>query len=80
VISEDSYGRGPLHRTITSLRGTVRSGNSGGPIVDGSGRVVGTVFAATASGPAGGFAVPPALVREMLDGAGGPVDTGPCAG
>ena len=27
------------------LRGDVQSGNSGGPIVDGAGRVVGTVFA-----------------------------------
>ena len=34
-------------RPITSLRGLVRSGNSGGPMVDGAGRVVTTVFAAT---------------------------------
>ena len=32
---------------ITSLRGLVRSGNSGGPVVDGDGRVVATVFAAS---------------------------------
>ncbi len=31
AISEDSYGRGPIHRLIVSLRGAVRSGNSGGP-------------------------------------------------
>src|SRR4029079_2477547 len=47
VISEDSYGRGPIPRSISSLRGSVRSGNSGGPIVDARGRVLGTVFATT---------------------------------
>ena len=35
------------------MSGTVRSGNSGGPLVDAQGQVVGTVFAATTSGPAG---------------------------
>ena len=37
VISQDAYGRGPVARRITSLRGLVRSGNSGGPMVDGAG-------------------------------------------
>ena len=52
TISEDSYGRGPIERTITALGGDVRSGNSGGPLLDGHGRVVGVVFAATTGGPA----------------------------
>jgi Trypsin-like peptidase domain/Colicin V production protein len=80
VISDDSYGDGPTRRTISSLRGLVRSGNSGGPIVDSRGRVLGTVFAATTDGPAGGFAVPNDLVRSALGKATAPVDTGPCAG
>jgi S1-C subfamily serine protease len=80
TISEDSYGRGPIRRPIVSLRGTVRSGNSGGPIVDTRGRVMGTVFAATTSGTPGGFAVPDDVVRRALDDTSSPVDTGPCAG
>ena len=32
--AEDSYGRGPVQRTMTPFRGEVRSGNSGGPVVD----------------------------------------------
>lgn len=80
VISVDAYGRDPIRRTITSLRGSVRSGNSGGPLVDSRGRVLGTVFAATTSGPAGGFAVPNAIVESALQNVGGPVDTGPCTG
>jgi Trypsin-like peptidase domain/Colicin V production protein len=78
VISEDAYGRGPLRREISSLRGRVRSGNSGGPVVDDRGRALGTVFAATTSGPAGGYAVPNEVVRAALARAGRPVDTGPC--
>jgi S1-C subfamily serine protease len=79
VLSDDSYGRGPIHREIAFLRGSVRSGNSGGPMVDSRGRVLGTVFAATTSGPPGGFAVPDSVVEEALEDTSGPVDTGPCA-
>lgn len=80
TISEDSYGRGPIRRSIASLRGNVRSGNSGGPLIDDRGRVLGTVFAATTSGAPGGFAVPDAVVEEALRGPLVPVDTGPCTG
>jgi S1-C subfamily serine protease len=80
VVSQDAYGRGPVRREIVSLRGIVRSGNSGGPMVDGQGRVVTTIFAATVSGPRGGYGVPNAIVRDALAGDGGPVDTGPCGG
>src|SRR5919206_2014499 len=59
VLTQDAYGRGPVRRSLTTLRGLVRPGNSGGPMVDTRGRVVTTVFAATASaGPEGGFGVP----------------------
>ena len=78
TISEDSYGNGPVDRTIVALRGSVRSGNSGGPLVDDRGRAVGTVFAATTSGTPGGFAIPSEDVRDALTGAGAPVSTGPC--
>jgi S1-C subfamily serine protease len=80
VVSQDAYGRGPVRREITSLRGAVRSGNSGGPMVDGQGRVVTTIFAATINGPRGGYGVPNAIVRDALGSTGGPVDTGPCGG
>jgi Trypsin-like peptidase domain/Colicin V production protein len=80
VVTQDAYGRGPVERTITSLRGRVRSGNSGGPMVDASGRVVTTIFAASVSDNGGsGFGVPNAIVRDALWQANGPVDTGPCA-
>lgn len=80
AIAEDSYGRGPLRREMTPFRGVVRSGNSGGPAVDGSGRVLTTVFAAAeGGGPAGGLGVPDSIVRRALRGPLGPTGTGPCA-
>lgn len=78
VISQDAYGNGPVRRRITSLRGRIRPGNSGGPAVDARGQVATTVFAAARSGPPGGFGVPDAIVARVLANARGPVDTGPC--
>jgi S1-C subfamily serine protease len=78
VITQDSYGRGPVTRELTALRGEVRSGNSGGPLVDGGGRVMGTVFAATTEGRPGGYAVPNSVVSSALGDTAGPVSTGPC--
>jgi S1-C subfamily serine protease len=79
VVTQDAYGRGPVRREITSVRGRVRSGNSGGPVVNAAGRVVGTIFAASVSQHGrSGFAVPLAIVRDALGSARDPVDTGPC--
>lgn len=80
VLTQDAYGRGPVRRPITSFRGLVRSGNSGGPLVDGDGRVLATVFAASVgNGRHTGFGVPDSVVRDDLGKAGPAVDTGPCA-
>lgn len=80
VVSEDSYGRGPVNREMTAFRAKVRSGNSGGPVVDGSGAVQTTVFAAsTGNGPATGLGVPNDVAEKAIAGVGGPVGTGPCA-
>jgi S1-C subfamily serine protease len=64
---------------MTSMRGNIRSGNSGGPVVDAAGRVVATVFAATTRGPHGGFGIPSGIVESGLLGADRSVGTGPCA-
>jgi hypothetical protein len=79
VMTQDAYGRGPVRRQITSFRGLVRHGNSGGPAVDKAGRVVATVFAASTSRQEAGYGVPDTVVRDALGRVRGPVDTGPCA-
>ena len=83
VLSQDAYGKGPVSRRMTSFRGRVRPGNSGGPLVGTDGRVLATVFAeATGGTRQGGYGVPNALVRHVLDEAvpeGQQVSTGACA-
>jgi uncharacterized membrane protein required for colicin V production len=64
----NAYGN-PAMRVISSLRGWVRSGNSGGPMVDAAGQVIGTVFAEITNAPANehsGLAVPNSVVRREL--------------
>jgi S1-C subfamily serine protease len=79
VISEDSYGRGPVERSMTPFRGLVRNGNSGGPVLDTEGRVLTTVFATSLeSGPPSGLGVPNPIIRDALAGPLDGADTGPC--
>jgi len=86
VITQDAYGRGPVSRVLTPLRGVVRPGNSGGPLVDSEGRVLTTVFAGTVGHqPRGGYGVANETVAGVLHGAlaragqGAHVSTGQCA-
>jgi S1-C subfamily serine protease len=78
VLTQDAYGRGPVRRRITALRGLVRQGNSGGPLVDREGRVLTTIFAASRAGDPAGYGVPDSIVARALERADEPVGTGPC--
>lgn len=80
VQSQDSYGRGPIERRMTPFRGQVRSGNSGGPVVDGSGNVITTVFASSVTdGAPNGLGVPNDIAAKALSGPLDGESTGPCA-
>lgn len=80
IITDDAYGRGPVSRLLTPLRGLVRPGNSGGPLVDRDGHVLTTVFASTTGGPpAGGYGVANTTVAQALARAGPMVGTGECS-
>ena len=81
VLTDNAYGQGPVSRLLTPLRGLVRPGNSGGPLVDAHGAVLTTVFAGTVGGgPAGGYGVANSTVASVLAEAGPrTVSTGPCA-
>lgn len=80
VITDNAYGRGPVERLLTPLRGEVQPGNSGGPLVDSAGHVLTTVFASTSDGGAsGGYGVANSTVLGVLAHASGaPVGTGEC--
>ena len=64
-VTRDAYGRGPITRNVTAIRGAVRAGLSGGPGVDARGRVRTTVFARRPA-ELGGYGIPSELVRGTL--------------
>jgi S1-C subfamily serine protease len=85
VSTQNAYGQGPVSRLLTPLRGLVRPGNSGGPLVNVDGQVLTTVFAATVdSRVQGGYGVANESVLSVLreaavhERAGEQVSTGPC--
>ncbi len=85
VITQNAYGQGPVSRLLTPLRGLVRPGNSGGPLVNVDGQVLTTVFAATVdSRVQGGYGVANETVESVLreaeahERAGIQVSTGQC--
>jgi S1-C subfamily serine protease len=55
IDGHDIYGHGNVEREIYSIRSTVRSGNSGGPLIDPSGDVLGLVFATALDSSNTGF-------------------------
>jgi S1-C subfamily serine protease len=84
VRTQNAYGEGNVQRSITPLRGRIRPGNSGGPVVGRDGRVLATIFAAiTGAARPGGFAIPNHLVAAQVRAASArrlrPVETGRCA-
>jgi S1-C subfamily serine protease len=79
VISQNAYGEGPVLRLLTPLRGLVRPGNSGGPVISANGHVLTTVFASTTGGGTpGGYGVGNATVAKVLREAHESVGTGHC--
>jgi uncharacterized membrane protein required for colicin V production len=78
ALSRDAYGRGPVRRPVTAIRGDVRAGLSGGPGIDGHGRVQTTVFARR-PGEAGGYGIPSSVVRDVVGEVGKKPITTECA-
>jgi S1-C subfamily serine protease len=79
----DIYESRTVTRDVFTLRATVKSGNSGGPLVDTDGSVLGVVFGAAVDNSDTGFALTGHEVRDEVNQAPGmsnQVDTGHCAG
>lgn len=77
----DIYGRERVVREIYSLATVVQPGNSGGPLLDTDGRVVGVIFAKSLEDDMTGYALTLSEAKPVLDAAasaGAPVDTGAC--
>jgi S1-C subfamily serine protease len=77
------YDSRTVTRDVFTLRAIVKSGNSGGPLVDTDGQVLGVVFGAAVDNSDTGFALAADEVRDEVAQAPGmsdQVDTGRCAG
>lgn len=77
----DIYGQPGTQREIYSLYVKVEPGNSGGPLFDAQGKVVGVIFAKSIDDELTGYALTLAETRTALEAASrsqSPVDTGVC--
>lgn len=78
----DIYNSTTVNRTVYTIRGTVRQGNSGGPMIDKDGKVLGVVFGAAVDDADTGFVLTAqeVLPQRLKVGATAPVPTGTCIG
>jgi S1-C subfamily serine protease len=69
AFTQDALGNPGVERAITAVAGHVQHGESGGPVIDTTGAVQATIFAAK-KGSASGYAVPASIIRSDLAQAG----------
>lgn len=68
TIGRDIYNRDRVEREVLFLAASLRQGDSGSPVVDAQGRVVGTVFAISPDRASTAYALDASEVRELLAG------------
>ena len=81
IAGPDIYASGHVERDAYTVRGTIQPGNSGGPLLDSDGRVLGMVFGASIDETDTGYALSAAEIRTWVGDfsqLGGGVDTGRC--
>ena len=83
ALGRDIYSTNQVSRQVFVIQGKVRPGNSGGPLIDLQGRVLGIVFATSASDPNQAYALTDDEISSDVKDVSGrhPVDTAqyPCA-
>lgn len=72
------YGTGLVARDVVESAADLQPGDSGSPMVDPDGRVIGVVFAIARDRPAVAYALATSEVQAVLSGPRAPVDTGAC--
>jgi len=81
VPARDIYDKNTVTREVYAIRSTVQSGNSGGPLLNPDGTLLGVIFAAALDDPETGFALTDSVARPVTTAtatATTEVDTGPC--
>ena len=79
AVGDDFYGQSGVEREVYAFRGVVLPGNSGGPLLDEDGRVLGMVFGADDEADDTGYALTVNELQRALDAPRrGLADTGSC--
>jgi S1-C subfamily serine protease len=81
-IGTDIDGNGETRREVIVFGGDVKPGNSGGPLLNDQGQVLGVVFAADAENKNTGYALAPSEVAKLVSetsSAMQAIETGECA-
>lgn len=82
AVGRDIYDRGIVTRDIYEVQARVESGNSGGPMIDGEGHVIGIVFAKSVTNDNVGYTIRSSevvLLLEQYSASQTSVSTGRCA-
>jgi S1-C subfamily serine protease len=76
----DIYHTTTVNREVYTIRGAVHQGNSGGPLINRSGKVLGVVFGAAVDDPDTGFVLTAKEVARQMEKINNtaPVPTGTC--
>lgn len=77
TVGRDIYGDSGAEREVVYLASTLRKGDSGGPVIDPNGAVVGVIFAVSPDRDTTAYALAPDEVWDVLDGPE-TSDTGRC--
>jgi len=78
AAGRDIYGESAVTRQVRVLSANLERGDSGSPVVDGDGSVVGTVFAVSPDQPEVAYALHPDEMRQVLAAHHRPGETGRC--
>jgi S1-C subfamily serine protease len=82
AVGRNIYNQGSVKRDVYSIKATVVPGNSGGPLVDTNGNVIGVVFATSTTYNNVGYALSAPEVQaevNQAEASNQPVSTGTCA-
>jgi S1-C subfamily serine protease len=78
ALGRDIYGRERTERDVLFLAADLQQGDSGSPVVDAEGRVVGVTFAISPDQPTSAFALDRTELEAVLAEGEAPTSTGPC--
>jgi S1-C subfamily serine protease len=81
-IGKDIDGNGEIRREVIVFGGDVKPGNSGGPLLNEQGQVLGVVFAADAENKNTGYALAPSEISKLISETTSKIEsisTGSCA-